>query len=297
MSHLTSHILMIRPVSFDFNEQTAASNSFQNKTESKNSQQNALLEFDAFVDVLRGNGVQVTVLEDTPEPHTPDSIFPNNWVSFHENNRVFLYPMQAINRRQERRTDVIEQLAPQAEITDLSSHELQNRFLEGTGSMVLDRKNKLAYACLSPRTDAGLVNEFCLKAGYRSIVFDAVDESGKPIYHTNVLMCIGDGFAVICLDAIPNELEKEAVKEALTSTGHELISIDYNQMNRFAGNMLQLKNTYGDSLLILSSEALGSLHPAQIERLSTYAKLVSSPIPTIETLGGGSVRCMMAEVF
>lgn len=288
---------MIRPVLFGFNEQTAVSNSFQNKTDDKNSQQNALKEFDAFVGILRSNGLQVTVIEDTIEPHTPDSIFPNNWVSFHENGQVFLYPMQALNRRKERRADIVQQLAPAAEMTDLSSHEMQNRFLEGTGSLVLDRQNKLAYACLSPRTDAGLVDEFCFKSGYRALVFHAVDENEKAIYHTNVLMCIGEGFAVICLDAISDRLEKEAVKEALRSTGHEIVPISYEQMNCFAGNMLQLKNEDEEKLLILSAEALGSLSSEQVKTLSQYARFVSSPIPTVEKLGGGSVRCMMAEVF
>src|ERR1700754_2330221 len=221
----TSNILMIRPVSFGFNEQTAASNAFQNRDVDQQAvQDKALTEFDNFVKILKDNGINVTVVDDTPHPHTPDSIFPNNWVSFHEDGNVFLYPMQAENRRLERREDIISKLEDTfkvAHVMDLSRFEAEHKFLEGTGSMVLDRENKIAYACLSPRTDKETLNFFCEQAGYKPISFEAVDAQGKAIYHTNVLMCIGSRFAVICVDSIPNPHEKVVVTESLRSTHKE----------------------------------------------------------------------------
>ncbi len=289
---------MVRPVNFGFNEQTAASNAFQKLGEQAEVQQKALQEFDAFVTVLRENCVDVTVLNDTPQPHTPDSIFPNNWISFHEDGSVFLYPMQAENRRLERKIFTsIKEAFETKHIYDLSYFENQNQFLEGTGSLVLDRENKLAYACLSPRTDAAVITEFCKLSGYQSILFHAKDEAGKAIYHTNVLMCIGDRFAVICLDSITNGTEKQAVKEALQQSGKEVLEISFAQMNAFAGNMLQLKSKPGENLLVMSETAFLSLKEAQIEILKRYCKLIYSPLNTIETNGGGSARCMMAEVF
>ena len=295
---MTSHILMVRPVNFGFNEQTAASNAFQKPGEQNEVQQKALQEFDAFVAILRQNGVDVTVLNDTPEPHTPDSIFPNNWISFHENGSVFLYPMQAENRRPERKVfDTIKEAFKTKHIYDLSYFEHQNQFLEGTGSMVLDRENKLAYACLSPRTDIDVLNKFCKLSGYQSVLFHAEDEAGKAIYHTNVLMTIGDRFAIICLDSITNHTEKSAVKEALQQSGKEVVEISFAQMNNFAGNMLQLQSKSGESLLVMSRTAFLSLTKPQIQTLERYCKLIYSPLNTIETNGGGSARCMMAEVF
>ncbi|MBE7176002.1 MAG: amidinotransferase [Mucilaginibacter polytrichastri] len=298
MKQTTSHVLMIRPVRFGYNTQTAGSNRFQHhENTGENVQEIAVREFDRFVDVLQENGVYVTVVEDKPEPHTPDSLFPNNWISFHENGQVFLYPMQAENRRAERRNDIIAKLAPSASVTDLSRYENENRFLEGTGSMVLDRANAMAYACLSPRTDPGLVDLFCRESGFKAILFDAVDADGVPIYHTNVLMGIGGQFAVICLDAIPNHLEKEAVKTALESTGKDIIPISFTQMNAFAGNILQVESNTGEHLLILSQTAFDSLDVHQIQRLGKYSRLLPVSIPVIETIGGGSVRCMLAEIF
>jgi len=280
---------MVRPVNFGFNAQTAESNAFQKNGEQAEVQQKALQEFDAFVEILRQNGIEVTVMEDTPEPHTPDSIFPNNWVSFQEDGTVFLYPMQAENRRLERKVfRSIKEAFEVKHIFDLSYFEQQNQFLEGTGSMVLDRENKWAYACLSPRTNAEILAEFCRLSGYKA---------GKAIYHTNVLMAIGDRFAVICLDSIPDEAEKVPVKEALQLAGKETVAISLEQMNAFAGNMLQLKNQSGESLLVLSETAFLSLKEAQIKTLEKYGKLVYSSLNTIETNGGGSARCMMAEVF
>jgi len=289
---------MIRPVNFGFNAQTAESNAFQKNGEQAEVQQKALQEFDAFVEILRQNGIEVTVMEDTPEPHTPDSIFPNNWVSFQEDGTVFLYPMQAENRRLERKVfRSIKEAFEVKHIFDLSYFEQQNQFLEGTGSMVLDRENKWAYACLSPRTNAEILAEFCRLSGYKAVTFHAADQAGKAIYHTNVLMAIGDRFAVICLDSIPDEAEKVSVKEALQLAGKETVAISLEQMNAFAGNMLQLKNQSGESLLVLSETAFLSLKEAQIKTLEKYGKLVYSSLNTIETNGGGSARCMMAEVF
>ncbi len=295
---MASHILMVRPVNFAFNAQTAESNAFQKNEEQKNVQQKAVKEFDGFVEILRNNGIGVTVIEDTPEPHTPDSIFPNNWVSFHENGSVFLYPMQAENRRLERKVfRLIKEAFDVKETFDLSYFEQQQKFLEGTGSMVLDRENKLAYACLSPRTNQEVLEEFCRISGYQPVLFHASDQSGKAIYHTNVLMALGDLFAVICLDSIQNQSEKTLVKEALQQSGKEIIEISLEQVNAFAGNMLQLRSKSVESLLVMSETAFLSLNQAQIKTLEKYCKLIHSPLNTIETNGGGSARCMMAEVF
>jgi len=291
---------MIRPVNFGFNEQTAESNAFQNKAAQKDDANTAAQrEFDGMVNMLRNNGVNVTVIDDNPEPHTPDSIFPNNWVSFHSDGQVFLYPMQAENRRLERREDIINGLEDNFKVKhviDLSRFEEEGKFLEGTGSMVLDRENNIAYACISPRTDREVLELFCEQAGYQAITFDAVDENGKAIYHTNVLMCIGGGFAVICLDNIPNPHEKLVVKESLLSTKKVIVDISFDQMNHFAGNMLEIKNKAGETLIVMSKSAHDMLLEAQKKVLSNYGKLVYADISTIETLGGGSARCMMAEV-
>ena len=225
MNQFTNHILMIRPVDFKFNAQTAGNNKFQVASTENDVQTQALKEFDGFVELLRNNGVDVTVIDDTLQPETPDSIFPNNWVSFHEDGSVFLFPMFSENRRLERRNEILEALKTSFEIShinDLSFYETANIFLEGTGSMVLDRANKIAYACLSIRTEAEALNNFCQMAGYKSVIFNAVDASGFPIYHTNVMMCIGDKFAVICLDSIPNLYERDFVRKALNLTKKKL---------------------------------------------------------------------------
>jgi hypothetical protein len=296
----TSHLLMIRPVDFGFNEQTAESNAFQNRNaQSESANNQAQKEFDGMVNILRENGVDVTVVDDTPEPHTPDSIFPNNWVSFHSDGQVFLYPMQAENRRLERREDIInglEDCFKVKHVIDLSRFEEENKFLEGTGSMVLDRENKIAYACISPRTDREVLGIFCEQAGYTAVTFDADDEKGRAIYHTNVLMCIGSGFATICLDSIPNPHEKLGVKDSLLSTHKEIIDISFDQMNHFAGNMLEVKNKSGETLIVMSKNAHDALLEDQKTILKKYGKLVYADINTIETIGGGSARCMMAEV-
>lgn len=291
---------MIRPVAFSFNAQTAESNAFQNRDDDQQAvQQKAAQEFDGFVKILRDNGVNVNVINDTAEPHTPDSIFPNNWVSFHDDGDIFLYPMQAENRRLERREDIIRQLEENFKanhVIDLSRFEAKNQFLEGTGSMVLDRENKIAYACLSPRTNAEVLKAFCEYSGYKAVTFDAFDQNGQAIYHTNVLMAIGSKFAVICLDSITNKPEKEAVTNSLKSAGKEIIGITFDQMNHFAGNMLEVRNNEGDTLVVMSQAAFTSLNEEQKAILSRYGKLVYADINTIETNGGGSARCMMAEV-
>jgi hypothetical protein len=296
----TSTILMIRPVNFGFNAQTAASNAFQNPEAAQQQvQDKALREFDKLVQVLEENGVEVIVIDDTPEPHTPDSIFPNNWVSFHNDGTVFLYPMMAENRRLERREDIVMQLEDEFKIKhviDLSRFEHENKFLEGTGSMVFDRENKIAYACLSPRTDSEVLQLFCEQSVYTPVLFHAVDENGTAIYHTNVLMCIGSKFAVICLDSITDEKEKNAVIGSLNKTQKEIVPISFAQMNQFTGNMLELKNKAGDSLLVMSQNAYRSLNKDQKITLEKYCKLLYADIGTIESNGGGSARCMIAEV-
>jgi len=296
----TSTILMIRPVNFVFNEQTAGSNAFQNRNaEQQRVQDKALEEFDRFVNVLRENGVEVIVIDDTAEPHTPDSIFPNNWVSFHSDGTVFLYPMMAENRRLERREDIIMQLEDEFKIKhviDLSHFEHENKFLEGTGSMVLDRENKIAYACLSPRTDKEVLEEFCKDSGYKPVLFHSVDQNNMDIYHTNVLMCIGSSYAVICLDSIKDEAEKQHVIHSLRSTQKQIVDISFDQMNHFAGNMLEVENKSGESLIVMSKSAWDSLNYEQKGILSSFSKPVYSDISTIENNGGGSARCMMAEV-
>ncbi|HAL83341.1 MAG TPA: amidinotransferase [Mucilaginibacter sp.] len=291
---------MIRPVNFGFNEETAVSNAFQNRNADKNGvQEKARAEFDGMVAILRENWVDVTVIEDTPEPYTPDSIFPNNWVSFHADGTIFLYPMQAENRRLERREDIIAQLEDRFEvkhIVDLSRFEQENKFLEGTGSMVLDRENKVAYACISPRTDREVLALFCEQAGYKEVSFHAFDEYHHAIYHTNVLMCIGSKFAVICLDSITDADEKNAVTAILKLTNKEIVNISFGQMNQFAGNMLEVKNNKGESLIVMSQNAFNALDEDKKATLGKYGELVYANINTIETNGGGSARCMMAEV-
>lgn len=290
---------MIKPVNFGYNAQTAVNNTFQTNT-GADTQQKALEEFNTFVDVLRNNKVEVSVIEDTAEPTTPDSIFPNNWISFHENGEIFLYPMFAINRRQERKASVLNAVKHQFivnEIKDISYSENENIFLEGTGSMVLDRINKIAYACLSPRTNERLLNDFCLMTDYNPVSFIATDDQGIQIYHTNVMMCVADKFAVVCLQCITNEKERNKLISSLQKTNKAIIEITAAQLNHFAGNMLQVKNADDELLLVMSTQAYNSLTPEQVQALEKYNRIIHSSLDTIETAGGGSARCMMAEVF
>ncbi len=296
----TSHLLMIRPIRFGYNAETAVNNAFQVVVAQDNVQQNALLEFDGFVDKLRSNGVDVTVINDTDDPHTPDSIFPNNWISFHDGGTIFLYPMFAHNRRLERKDSVMEKIKEKFIIqnaVDLSGYEAQNIFLEGTGSMVLDREKKIAYACLSPRTDKAILEDFCNKAGYKPVAFHSVDEKGREIYHTNVMMCVADKYVVICLDTITNATERKNVSDTITASGKKIIEISLDQMNHFAGNMLQVENDKRKKFLVMSSQAYDSLTPEQVLLLESYNHIIHSSLKTIETNGGGSARCMMAEVY
>ncbi len=296
----TSHLLMIRPVAFGLNIQTAESNAFQNKNAAQEQvQEKALKEFDDFVEKLTAKGIDITVMDDTLNPHTPDSIFPNNWVSFHEDGSIYIYPMQAENRRLERRDDLLDELSKKfsvTEINDLSFTEAKGEFLEGTGSMVLDRQNKIAYACLSIRTNEKVLSIFCKESGYAAVKFHAFDENGFAIYHTNVMMCVGDEFVVICLESIRDENEKTSLLKSFKETKKEVALISLAQMNQFAGNMLQVRNKNGESFLVMSESAYLSLTENQKSKLSRYAELLHSPLTTIEDNGGGSARCMMAEI-
>lgn len=295
----TSHLLMIQPVNFGFNAETAVNNAFQ-KNIGGDVQQKALKEFTDFVAVLRKNKIDVTVVEDSMHPATPDSVFPNNWISFHADGRVFLYPMFAVNRRLERKDAVLDTIKNNfsvTEIIDLTKSESNGLFLEGTGSMVLDREHKIVYACLSPRTDEKLLNDFCKLADYIPLTFRATDNTGVDIYHTNVMMCIAKTFAVVCLGSITDEQEKASLVNSLIETSKEIVDISLQQLNQFAGNMLQVVNEDGELLLIMSTQAYQSLTTSQVETLQKYNRIIHSSLNTIETAGGGSARCMMAEIF
>ncbi len=300
-SQLAGSVLMIRPLRFESNPQTAASNRFQSDAEgpSEALQAAALAEFDGLVAALRSAGIDVHVFEDTPEPHTPDAVFPNNWISFHADGRVALYPMEAANRRKERREDIVDRLSEAfhvSEVVDLSAHEARGHFLEGTGSMVLDRVNRIAYACLSSRTHLDALGDFTQRFDYEIVAFEAVDRNAAPIYHTNVLMALGEALAVICDEAIVRDEQRAAVLDSLTSTGHEVLSIDYAQLEAFAGNMLELENRNGTHVFAMSKRAWDSLDAAQQLRLTAHGGIVAAPIDNIERAAGGSVRCMLAEI-
>ena len=300
---IASAVMMIRPARFQSNPQTAPSNRFQGKTEASPAAQHraALAEFETLKTALEQGGVRVYAFDDTPEPHTPDAIFPNNWVSFHSDGTVVLYPMEAANRRTERRRDIVEALASQhgfhvRQVIDLSSHEQNGHFLEGTGSMVLDRTNRIAYACLSSRTHLEALGDFAQQLDYDVVAFDAVDAGGAAIYHTNVLMNVGEQIAVICAEAIPRQEQRSAVLQRLEDTGHEVITLSFAQLEAFAGNMLELRSQNGRRLTAMSDVARRSLTPQQLEKLERNGTVVAAPINTIECSAGGSVRCMLAEI-
>ncbi|HEY0681384.1 MAG TPA: arginine deiminase-related protein [Steroidobacter sp.] len=299
-------VMMIRPVAFAGNPQTQPSNSFQQLdsdggTIDAASQAAALREFDALVGALRQAGVNVHVFDDTPEPHTPDSIFPNNWVSFHADGTVVLYPMLAENRRLERRLDLLEALSAKhgfytSRVIDLTRHEHTGRYLEGTGSLVLDRIHRVAYACVSPRTDLDVLGDFAQQLDYDIVAFEALDAAGAPIYHTNVLMSVGERFAAVCLNAI-REDEREGVVNQLRGTGRAIVELSLDQMNAFAGNMLELASSLTGSVVAMSQRARDALTAEQRATLeASSGPIVTAAIPTIERLGGGSVRCMLAEL-
>jgi hypothetical protein len=293
-------ILMVRPYQFYFNQQTAANNFFQSNINIENANELAIAEFDAMVEKLRSHQIKVNVVQDTKDPSTPDSIFPNNWVSTHTNGTLCLYPMYAENRRAERKSSVIEFLQSNYKIEntlDLTDLEKEGIFLEGTGSMVLDHQNKIAYGCLSERLDKNAFNEWCDKMQFKPIAFKALDDKAQPIYHTNVLMCIANQFVVICSDSIPNEQERQMLLDSFAQTNKEVIEISQDQLNHFAGNMLQVFDITEKPHLIMSEQAYKSLHTAQLKSLEKYNPLLPISIPTIEALGGGSTRCMMAEIY
>lgn len=298
-------LLMIRPVRFTYNEQTAVNNMFQTNPEFEHhadqvdTQSKAKEEFDAFVEKLRAVKIAVLVIEDTREPHTPDAVFPNNWITTHEDGTVVLYPMFALNRRLERKDSVLDVLKSSFNIRkwlNLAHYEAQNKFLEGTGSFVLDREHRIAYACLSPRTDEEVLRDLCAELSYKPVIFHAFDRHGVAIYHTNVMMCIADQYVVINLDSIPQE-ERKKVIHSFNETGKEIIPITHEQMEHFAGNMLQVFNRDGNPYLVMSSQAYESLTDAQRTKLSSYNPIIYSDLGTIEKNGGGSARCMLAEIY
>lgn len=299
----TDTVLMIEPAAFGFNAETAQNNYFQVNSENAETQTKALQEFNNFVEKLRSKGINVITVKDTLEPHTPDSIFPNNWISMHSDGTVVLYPMCAVNRRWERRNDILEILKRNfsvKEIIDLSAPENDGKFLEGTGSMIFDHENKIAYGSVSLRLDEELFRDFCKKFGFEPVVFHSYQTANNerlPIYHTNVMMCVADQFVVICLDCIDDETERVKVVNAIVNSGKEIIEISESQMQQFAGNMLQLQNYEGKKFLVMSQSAYQSLSPEQISNIEKYSEIIYSDLETIETNGGGSARCMLAEVF
>lgn len=296
-----SNVLMVRPSAFGHNSQTAVNNVFQREAgDAAAVKRSAVQEFNALARLLKDNGVDVLVMDDDPKLATPDAVFPNNWISFHSNGTVVLYPMFAPNRRLERSPRIIERIRERyrvKSILNLTEHERDGQFLEGTGSLVLDRKDHLAYACLSERTDAALVDRFCRKMGYRAATFRASDAAGRPIYHTNVMMSIGAEFAVVCLSCIRDNGERKAVRDRLEKHGRKVIEIDEAQMADFAGNILQLRSGDDRSLIVMSSRAYAAYRPDQLAALESYGRILHVPLTTIEDQGGGSARCMIAEIF
>lgn len=300
----TCDVVMIRPANFGCNPQTLASNRFQSSVSGfgdDDVRARARAEFDALSGALTKAGVNVHVFEDLPEPPKPDAVFPNNWFSTHEDGTVVLYPMLAPNRRLERRLDIIEVLHARfgfhvSASVDLTHRERESKYLEGTGSLVLDRMHRTAYACLSPRTDLDVLGEFAQRLDYEIAAFEAFDANDQPIYHTNVLMCVGTEFATLCAAAIEPR-RREAIAAMLEATGHEIVDLTLEQMHAFAGNMLELRTRHGGTVIAMSERARQSLTAAQRARLEAFGAILSVPIPTIEQLGGGSVRCMIAEIF
>ncbi|NMR36063.1 amidinotransferase [Chryseobacterium aquaticum] len=300
----TDTVLMIEPIAFGYNAETAENNYFQVEQKGADIQSKALAEFKIFVEKLKSKGINVITIKDTIDPHTPDSIFPNNWVSFHNDGKVVLYPMFASNRRVERREDIIETIKDQgfnvSEMDDWSLPEIQGHFLEGTGSMIFDHDHKIAYGSVSLRLDENLFREFCKKYGFEPVVFHSFQTVGSerlPIYHTNVMMCVADKFVVICLDCIDDELERNKVMKTIKNSGKEIIEISEAQMQQFAGNMLQVHNKNGEKFLVMSQTAYQSLKAEQVSNIEKYCEIIYSDLNTIEVNGGGSARCMLAEVF
>jgi hypothetical protein len=293
---------MIRPAAFGFNAETATNNYFQSKSllSQQNAQQNALVEFDNMVATLQSHNIDVLVIDDTREPPKPDAIFPNNWLSTSPEGVISVFPMYAPNRRSEKREDILQWLSGEYKVNDVqdwSEYEVEGRFLEGTGSMVIDHDNRMIYASASERTSIAVLEKYAAANNYQAIVFLATDKNGHPVYHTNVVMTLGEQFAILCEEAIDEEWELIAIRQILDSTGHTIIPISKDQLHAFAGNMLQLKNKNGENFLVLSQTAFDSLRKEQRQMLEAYAKLLPVAVPTIEQIEGGSVRCMMAEIF
>ena len=300
---ITSNILMVKPANFGFNWDTADNNAFQKNDQRltrKEIIKEARKEFDAFADLLQDAGIQVHIYHEKEGSASTDSIFPNNWFSCHKDGSFITYPMFSEKRRTERESGVVLELGKKYQIEEhlrLEKWEKENLFLEGTGSMVLDRQHKIAYACRSNRTSEAVLDEFCDVLEYSKFLFDAVDRTGLPIYHTNVMMAVGTSFAIICLDALKNEEQKNNLVDSFRKTKKEIIDISLDQMERFAGNMIQVKNKEGDHFLVMSTCAFDSLTTKQIVRMEERTKILHSDLKIIETYGGGSARCMMAEIF
>lgn len=295
----TNKVMMVRPAFFGFNDQTAATNFFQLNQQVDDVLRTAVVEFDNMVEVLKTNGIEVLVFEDNAADVKPDAIFPNNWFSTHK-NKMYLYPMLAPNRRLERRQDIIKKLKKEGgykTIVDLSDYENQNVFLEGTGSMIFNHHSKKIYAGLSPRTHKPLVKKMADELNYEPVLFTANDENGNAIYHTNVMLTIGNGFAVLCLESITKEEDKRHVIKNLNADGLEIFEINFEQMQNFCGNMLQLTNNKGEPVLVMSQQAKNNLSPLMLSIIQRFTKIVVVNIPTIETIGGGGARCMMGEVY
>ncbi|MBQ9571149.1 MAG: amidinotransferase [Prevotella sp.] len=307
----TNKVLMVRPVRFAYNEETATNNAFQKKDDTQGGaqtiEQQAVREFDAYVAMLRDQGVEVQVLQDTEEPFTPDSIFPNNCFSTHidvlpgtsvRQRTLVIYPMYAHNRRDER-GKLLKALMKEKfdKIVDLSILETEGKFLEGTGSLILDREHHIAYACVSPRTNPVALKIWADEMNYRYVLFDGIDDNRQPIYHTNVMMHVGSRYAIVCLEAIADQSQRQTVIDSLQSTGKEIVNISFEQMRQFAGNMLELRNSEGKKILVMSATAKHSLTSEQLSILEQDALIVAPDIHTIETAGGGSARCMIAEKY
>jgi hypothetical protein len=299
----TSNILMVRPANFGYNEETASNNAFQtldNSISSNEVKEKARIEFDNFVKVLRSRAINVVIADDSVSPIKPDAIFPNNWVTMHEGGSMILYAMYAPVRRLERNEEIMQLIENQFVVHKkyhLEHYEGVKKYLEGTGSMILDRENEIAYACLSPRTDLELLDEFCEIVSYKRIAFRAVDGEGQDIYHTNVMMALGETFVVICLDTVINDAERMNLIKHFEQTNKDIIEISLEQMMSFAGNMLQVRNDFEETFLVMSKQAYDSLNAAQLAHIQRHTQILYADIKTIETYGGGSARCMMAEIF
>lgn len=294
-------LLLIRPACFGFNRQTAVNNPFQRPApEGAEVRETALKEFDGLVRALRSRDIPTLVLQDTPDPVTPDSIFPNNWVSSHEDHTLVVYPMFAPNRRQERKGPVLASLREalgSVRVIDLTGWEGRGQFLEGTGSMVLDRPSKTAYACLSPRTSAAVLEDFCRRTGYRAVPFEAVDKDGRPVYHTNLMMSVGSSHAVLCRESFVSGERLRQVEKSLSERGKTIVDISSGQMDRYCGNVLEVRNRQGKKFILMSETARAAFREDQLAVVCREAELLSAPVPCIESVGGGSVRCMVAELF